>query len=68
MMLALDMSDAEQGVTRLDVVKDVIKNSSIKRAHDRLGLVAFSVNPYLVSALTLDKGSPSKLRPPESKD
>tara|TARA_X000000950_G_C13897544_1_gene653520 strand:- start:1773 stop:2834 length:1062 start_codon:yes stop_codon:yes gene_type:complete len=55
-MLALDMSDAEQGeVTRLDVVKDVIKEFIDKRAHDRLGLVAFSVNPYLVSALTLDK-------------
>lgn len=55
-MLALDMSDSEQGeVTRLDVVKDVIKKFIDKRAYDRIGLVAFSVDPYLVSALTLDK-------------
>ena len=54
-MLALDMSDNELGeVTRLDVVKGVIKNFINKREHDRMGLVAFSVNPYLVSALTLD--------------
>ena len=55
-MLALDMSDSKQGeVTRLDVVKDVIKDFIQKREFDRIGLVAFSVDPYLVSALTLDK-------------
>ncbi|MBT3637390.1 MAG: VWA domain-containing protein, partial [Opitutae bacterium] len=41
--------------TRLDVVKEVIGDFIDKRQHDRIGLVAFSVNPYLVSALTLDK-------------
>ena len=55
-MLALDMSDNQQGeVTRLDVVKDVIQNFIEKRKYDRIGLIAFSVNPYLVSALTMDK-------------
>lgn len=55
-MLALDMSDSKEGeVTRLDVVKDVIKDFIQKREFDRIGLVAFSVDPYLVSALTLDK-------------
>jgi Ca-activated chloride channel family protein len=55
-MLALDMSeDPQNEVTRLDVVKEVIKEFVRKRPYDRIGLVAFSVNPYLVSALTLDK-------------
>ncbi len=54
-MLALDMSESNQNeITRLDVVKDVIKEFVDKRTNDRIGLVAFSVNPYLVSALTLD--------------
>jgi Ca-activated chloride channel family protein len=54
-MLALDMSaNQENEVTRLDVVKEVIKDFVSKRKHDRIGLVAFSVDPYLVSALTLD--------------
>ena len=55
-MLALDMSDEQLGeVTRLDVVKDVLQDFIIKRSSDRIGLVAFSVNPYLVSALTMDQ-------------
>lgn len=55
-MLALDMSENQQNeVTRLDVVKEVITDFVSKRKYDRIGLVAFSVNPYLVSALTLDK-------------
>ena len=55
-MLALDMSEARnQEVTRLDVVKDVLQDFIKQRKYDRIGLVAFSVDPYLVSALTLDK-------------
>ena len=55
-MLALDMSESNgRERTRLDVVKEVIGDFIDKRRHDRIGLVAFSVNPYLVSALTLDK-------------
>ncbi len=55
-MLALDMSESDSlDVTRLDVVKDVLKEFITQRKNDRIGLVAFSVDPYLVSALTLDK-------------
>ena len=55
-MLALDMSPSpNQPSTRLDVVKDVIGEFIEKRKFDRIGLVAFAVDPYLVSALTLDK-------------
>ena len=55
-MLALDMSESDSlNVTRLDVVKDVISEFINKRKYDRIGLIAFSVDPYLVSALTLDQ-------------
>lgn len=55
-MLALDMSQSTADeITRLDVVKDVLKEFINQRKYDRIGLVAFSVDPYLVSALTLDK-------------
>ena len=55
-MLALDMSPSpDQPSTRLDVVKEVIGEFIDKRKFDRIGLVAFAVDPYLVSALTLDK-------------
>ena len=55
-MLALDMSEpGSEEITRLDVVKDVLNDFINQRTNDRIGLVAFSVDPYLVSALTLDK-------------
>lgn len=55
-MLALDMSPSpSEPNTRLDVVKEVIQEFIQKRKYDRIGLVAFAVDPYLVSALTLDK-------------
>jgi|TARA_E500000178_G_C16994435_1_gene742438 Ca-activated chloride channel family protein len=55
-MLALDMSPSpEEPSTRLDVVKDVIREFIKKRKFDRIGLVAFARNNYLVSGLTLDK-------------
>ena len=55
-MLALDMSEPNgETVTRLDVVKNVIKDFVGKRRHDRIGLVGFSVNPYRLSPLTMDK-------------
>jgi Ca-activated chloride channel family protein len=55
-MLALDMSPSpSEPNTRLDVVKEVIQEFIKKRKFDRIGLVAFAVDPYLVSALTLDK-------------
>jgi Ca-activated chloride channel family protein len=55
-MLALDMSESKGSeVTRLDVVKEVLEDFIQKRLHDRIGLVAFAEQSYLVSALTLDK-------------
>lgn len=55
-MLALDMSPSpDQPSTRLDVVKEVLEEFISKRKFDRIGLVAFAVDPYLVSALTLDR-------------
>ena len=55
-MLALDMSPSpSEPNTRLGVVKEVIQEFIEKRKYDRIGLVAFAVDPYLVSALTLDK-------------
>ncbi len=55
-MLALDMSENPRSpITRLDVVKRVLEEFVDKRRHDRLGLVAFATNPYLLSPLTLDK-------------
>ena len=55
-MLALDMSEDQQDeITRLDVVKEVIKDLSVKENMTKLDLL-LSVDPYLVSALTLDKG------------
>ena len=51
-MLALDMSESDSlDVTRLDVVKDVLKEFIEQRKNDRIGLVAFSVDPYLVLSL-----------------
>lgn len=55
-MLALDMSPKDgPETTRLDVVKEVLEGFIEKRKDDRIGLVAFSVDPYLVSPLTLDQ-------------
>ena len=55
-MLALDMSPSpSEPNTRLDVVKEVIQEFIQKKKYDRIGLVAFAVDPYLVSALTLTR-------------
>jgi len=60
-MLAVDVSSSMQaedleapGVNRLDVVKDVLHEFIESRPNDRLGLVAFAGDPWLVSPLTLD--------------
>ncbi|HQU09708.1 MAG TPA: VWA domain-containing protein, partial [Opitutales bacterium] len=53
-MLALDFSQGSTPITRLEVVRDVLAQFIPKRPHDRLGLVAFAGNPYLVSPLTLN--------------
>jgi len=53
-MAALDFSSQTQARTRLDAVKEVLEDFIEKRPNDRIGLVAFAVNPYLVSPLTLN--------------
>lgn len=60
-MLAVDVSSSmlaegleAPGVNRLDAVKSVLEDFVEKRPNDRLGLVAFAGDPWLVSPLTLD--------------
>jgi Ca-activated chloride channel family protein len=45
---------APQGKTRLEATKDAIKVFVSHRRDDRIGLVVFSDNPYVVSPLTFD--------------
>ena len=53
-MRALDLSTQEDIVTRLDAAKRVVENFIGKREFDRIGLVAFAANAYVVSPLTLN--------------
>ncbi len=53
-MYALDFSDATEAATRLDVVKDVVRDFIENRPGDRIGLVAFARDSYLVSPLSLN--------------
>ncbi len=53
-MYALDMSPQGGDRTRVDVAKSVMRDFVAKRPDDRIGLVAFSGRPYLVSPLTLN--------------
>lgn len=53
-MAALDFSDRQKALTRLDAVKEVIDNFINRRPNDRIGMVAFATNPFLVSPMTLN--------------
>ncbi len=53
-MQALDFTLQGQPANRLDVVKSVIQQFVEQRPNDRIGLLAFSGRPYMVSPLTLD--------------
>jgi len=62
-VLAIDLSpsmwahDFRQGGARIDrlkVVKGVVREFIEDRPHDRIGMVAFAGDPYLVSPLTLN--------------
>lgn len=53
-MSSLDLSTQEDIVTRLDAAKRVVENFIGKREFDRIGLVAFAANAYVVSPLTLN--------------
>lgn len=63
LMLAVDVSgsmdarDFELGnrpASRVDVVKSVVADFIGARSNDRIGVIAFSAAPYLISPLTLD--------------
>jgi Ca-activated chloride channel family protein len=53
-MLAIDLDWNGSKATRVEVVKNVITDFIQKRPSDRIGLVAFGTEPYLVSPLTLE--------------
>lgn len=53
-MRALDLSTNEDIVTRLDAAKRVVEDFIGKREFDRIGLVAFAADAYVVSPLTLN--------------
>lgn len=53
-MLALDFSTKNTVQTRLDVAKSVLEEFISKRTNDRIGIIAFAGQPYLVSPLTLN--------------
>jgi len=53
-MEALDFTLKGDAANRLDVVKSVMHTFIMERPNDRIGLLAFSGRPYMVSPLTLD--------------
>ncbi len=55
-MNALDFASREELATRLQIVKKTVKEFIEKRPNDRIGLVAFAKESFLVSPLTLDHG------------
>jgi Ca-activated chloride channel family protein len=53
-MLSEDFSIGSQRASRLEVVKQVTEKFINGRPDDRIGIIAFSGRPYLISPLTLD--------------
>jgi Ca-activated chloride channel family protein len=53
-MLAIDMDWQGRRSTRIEVVKSVIDDFIQQRPADRIGMIAFASDPYLVSPLTLE--------------
>lgn len=53
-MLAEDFSIGNQRANRIDAMKLVTEKFIRERPNDRIGIVAFAGQPYLVSPLTLD--------------
>ncbi len=51
---ALRTTTVAGGRTRMDAVKDAVKTFIRTRRDDRIGLVVFSDNPYVISPLTFD--------------
>jgi len=53
-MVALDMAQPAEHVTRFDIAQSVLRDFVGQRHNDRIGLIIFSALPYSVSPLTLD--------------
>ncbi len=53
-MLGIDMAWNNKRATRLEAVKGVLDDFIQKRPSDRIGMIAFAGDPYLVSPLTLE--------------
>jgi Ca-activated chloride channel homolog len=53
-MEALDFEENGRPVSRLEVVREVVAKFIQDRPNDRIGIVAFAGQPFLVSPLTLD--------------
>jgi Ca-activated chloride channel family protein len=53
-MMALDMGKPGEKVSRFDIASSVLEDFIRRRPNDRLGLIAFSAVPYVVSPLTLN--------------
>ncbi|MGC6456246.1 MAG: vWA domain-containing protein [Coraliomargaritaceae bacterium] len=53
-MRALDLSTRQNIATRLDAAKSVLKDFIDERPYDRIGLVAFAADAFVVSPLTLN--------------
>src|SRR5436190_16561559 len=53
-MMALDMGKPSERVSRFDIASTVLEDFIRRRPNDRIGLIAFSAVPYVVSPLTLN--------------
>jgi Ca-activated chloride channel homolog len=53
-MQSLDFKVNDQPVNRVDIVKSVVSKFIDARPDDRMGLIEFAGEPYLISPLTLD--------------
>jgi Ca-activated chloride channel family protein len=53
-MLTMDYTIGGQEATRLDAVRDEARKFIEARPNDRIGMIAFGTQPYVVSPMTLD--------------
>jgi len=53
-MLAKDFTIGGEEATRLDAVREVTRKFIEGRPNDRIGIIAFGTQPYVVSPMTLD--------------
>jgi len=53
-MLTKDFTIGGEQATRLDAVRDVTRRFIEARPNDRIGIIAFGTQPYVVSPMTLD--------------